>query len=198
MDYPGRLIVRYLVISDIHGNREALDAVLGAIARAGLRPRARPRRSRRLRRRPQRRRRIACESLDPLTIIRGNHDMVASGLENGDSFNLVARSAVQWTYEMLTPDNLEYLLKLPAGPIAVDDQVEICPRVAFDEDAYIFDELDALRAFEVSNAARVPVRVTRTSPSPTSAAGPPWRCRRGPETPTRCACRSYRRRALTW
>jgi diadenosine tetraphosphatase ApaH/serine/threonine PP2A family protein phosphatase len=89
-------------------------------------------------------------SLEPLTIIRGNHDKVASGLENGDSFNLVARSAVQWTYEMLTPENLDYLLKLPAGPIAVDDKVEICHGSPFDEDAYIFDELDALRAFEVS------------------------------------------------
>ena len=89
-------------------------------------------------------------SLSPLSIIRGNHDEVASGLENGDSFNLVARSAVQWTYEMLTPENLDYLLKLPAGPIAVDDKVEICHGSPFDEDAYIFDELDALRAFEVS------------------------------------------------
>jgi diadenosine tetraphosphatase ApaH/serine/threonine PP2A family protein phosphatase len=141
--------VRYLVISDIHGNLEALDAVLGAMRAQGFDhalvlgdlvgygadPNAVVDRVR---------------SLDPLTIIRGNHDKVASGLENGDSFNLVARSAVQWTYETLTPDNLEYLLKLPAGPIAVDDQVEICHGSPFDEDAYIFDELDALRAFEVS------------------------------------------------
>ena len=141
--------MRYLVISDIHGNLEALDAVLGAMRAQGFDhalvlgdlvgygadPNAVVDRVR---------------SLDPLTIIRGNHDKVASGLENGDSFNLVARSAVQWTYEMLTPENLDYLLKLPAGPIAVDDKVEICHGSPFDEDAYIFDELDALRAFEVS------------------------------------------------
>ena len=141
--------MRYLVISDIHGNLEALDAVLGAMRAQGFDhalvlgdlvgygadPNAVVDRVR---------------SLEPLSIIRGNHDKVASGLENGDSFNLVARSAVQWTYEMLTPENLDYLLKLPAGPIAVDDKVEICHGSPFDEDAYIFDELDALRAFEAS------------------------------------------------
>ena len=32
----------------------------------------------------------------------------------------------------------------------MDDKVEICHGSPFDEDAYIFDELDALRAFEAS------------------------------------------------
>jgi diadenosine tetraphosphatase ApaH/serine/threonine PP2A family protein phosphatase len=142
--------VRYLVISDIHANLEALDAVLGAMRAQqfdhalvlgdlvgyGADPNAVIDRVR---------------SLSPMTIIRGNHDKVASGLEAGDSFNLVARSAVQWTYETLTPGNLDYLVNLPAGPIAVDDQVEICHGSPFDEDAYIFDELDALRAFEASS-----------------------------------------------
>ena len=142
--------MRYLVISDIHGNLEALDAVLGAMRAQGYDhalvlgdlvgygadPNAVIERVR---------------SLNPMTIIRGNHDKVASGLEDGDSFNLVARSAVQWTYETLSPENLSYLQHLPMGPIAVDDRVEICHGSPFDEDAYIFDELDALRAFEASS-----------------------------------------------
>jgi diadenosine tetraphosphatase ApaH/serine/threonine PP2A family protein phosphatase len=39
---------------------------------------------------------------------------------------------------------------LPEGPIVVDDTVEICHGSPFDEDAYIFDELDAVRALKVA------------------------------------------------
>src|SRR5262249_37647484 len=39
---------------------------------------------------------------------------------------------------------------LPEGPIAVDDLVEICHGSPFDEDAYIFDDLDAVRALKTS------------------------------------------------
>ena len=49
-------------------------------------------------------------------MIRGNHDKVAAGLDDGESFNAVARSAVLWTYEALTPANRDYLAELPAGP----------------------------------------------------------------------------------
>ena len=141
--------MRYLIISDIHGNLEALDAVVGAMTPLGYdqvlvlgdlvgygadpngvidRVRA----------------------LEPYKIIRGNHDKVAAGLEDGESFNIVARSAVQWTHDTLTPENREYLLNLPPGPIEVDDRIEICHGSPFDEDAYVFDELDGLRAFESS------------------------------------------------
>ncbi|HEX6210091.1 MAG TPA: metallophosphoesterase family protein, partial [Methylomirabilota bacterium] len=87
-------------------------------------------------------------------IIRGNHDKVASGLEDGESFNAVARSAVEWTLDTLTPEHRAFLKSLPAGPVVVDDLLEICHGSTWDEDAYIFDELDALRAFE---SARRPV-----------------------------------------
>ena len=40
---------------------------------------------------------------------------------------------------------------MPAGPQAVDDLLEICHGTPFDEDAYLFDDLDALRAFEASS-----------------------------------------------
>ena len=93
-------------------------------------------------------------ALAPHTVIRGNHDKVAAGLDDGESFNAVARSAVLWTYEALTPENREYLAKLPAGPQSIDELIEICHGTPFDEDAYLFDDLDALRAFE---SARRPV-----------------------------------------
>jgi putative phosphoesterase len=141
--------VRYLIISDIHGNLEALDAVVGAmkplgydkilvlgdLVGYGADPNAVIDRVR---------------DLEPYKIIRGNHDKVAAGLEDGESFNIVARSAVQWTHDTLTPANRDYLLNLPAGPIEVDERIEICHGSPFDEDAYIFDELDAVRALKVS------------------------------------------------
>jgi predicted phosphodiesterase len=141
--------VRYLIISDVHGNLEALDAVIGAMTPLGYErvlvlgdlvgygadPNGVIDRVR---------------SLEPYKIIRGNHDKVAAGLEDGESFNIVARSAVQWTHDTLTPENREYLLNLSAGPVLVDDRIEICHGSPFDEDAYVFDELDGLRAFETA------------------------------------------------
>ena len=141
--------MRYLIISDIHGNLEALDAVIGAmkplgydkvlvlgdLVGYGADPNAVIDRVR---------------ELEPFKIIRGNHDKVAAGLEDGESFNIVARSAVQWTHDTLTPGNRDYLLSLPPGPLEVDERIEICHGSPFDEDAYVFDELDGLRAFESS------------------------------------------------
>jgi predicted phosphodiesterase len=170
--------VRYLVISDIHGNLEALDAVIGAMTSLGYDallvlgdlvgygadPNAVIDRVR---------------ALQPRAIVRGNHDKVATGIEDGESFNLVARSAVQWTNDALTPANREYLINLPTGPVVVDDDIEICHGSPFDEDMYIFDELDALRALEVSTRpvclfghTHVAVAFRRTSDQLDVPAGP--------------------------
>ncbi len=70
----------------------------------------------------------------------------------------MARSAVLWTYEALTPANREYLAELPAGPQAVDDLIEICHGTPFDEDAYLFDDLDALARVRGGEPSGVPVR----------------------------------------
>ncbi len=141
--------MRYLVLSDIHANLEALDAciadatargydralVLGDLVGYGADPNAVIDRIQRL---------------DPLATVRGNHDKVACGLEQAEGFNSVAKSAAHWTFDLLTPAHREWLAALPAGPITVDDLVQICHGSPFDEDAYIFDELDALRALKVS------------------------------------------------
>ena len=57
-----------------------------------------------------------------------------------------------------TPENRAWLAALPKGPLAVDDLVEICHGSPFDEDAYIFDETDALRALKATVAAALPLR----------------------------------------
>ena len=58
--------------------------------------------------------------------------------------------AIAWTAAVLTPANREWLAALPAGPRTIDDVVEICHGSPFDEDVYIFDDLDARRAIRVS------------------------------------------------
>ena len=90
------------------------------------------------------------QALEPLAIVRGNHDKVACGLEPADGFNAVAKSAARWTLDALTPEHRAWLAALPRGPHIVDDLVEICHGSPFDEDAYIFDELDAVRALKTS------------------------------------------------
>ena len=142
--------MRYLVLTDIHANLEALDAcladarprgydeslVLGDLVGYGGDPNAVVER---------------VQALNAKAIVRGNHDKVACGLEQAEGFNAVARSAAKWTLEVLTPAYRDWLCALPEGPIDVDDVVEICHGSPFDEDAYIFDELDAVRALKVSN-----------------------------------------------
>ena len=141
--------MRYLVITDIHGNLEALDAcladarahtydstlVLGDLVGYGPDPNTVVER---------------VQALAPVAIVRGNHDKVACGLEQAEGFNSVAKSAAKWTLETLQPAHREWLAALPEGPTAVDDLVQICHGSPFDEDAYIFDELDAVRAVKVA------------------------------------------------
>lgn len=90
------------------------------------------------------------QGLKPAAIVRGNHDKVACGLELAEGFNSVAKSAAHWTFDTLTPQHRAWLSALPAGPVAVDGLIEICHGAPFDEDAYIFDELDAMRALKAS------------------------------------------------
>ena len=139
--------MRYLVLTDIHANLEALEVclsdaarrgydralVLGDLVGYGADPNAVV---------------DAIQGLKPTAIVRGNHDKVACGLEEADAFNAVARAAAHWTYDVLTPGHREWLAALPEGPVAVDDLIEICHGSPFDEDAYIFDETDALRAIK--------------------------------------------------
>lgn len=141
--------MRYLVISDLHANLEAYDTVmeaattlgwdrvvvLGDLVGYGGDPNAVVERIR---------------ALAPYALIRGNHDKVGSGIETADGFNAVARSAIRWTYDTLTPDNRSWLADLPAGPVDVDGAFEICHGTPFDEDAYVFDDLDALRALHAA------------------------------------------------
>jgi diadenosine tetraphosphatase ApaH/serine/threonine PP2A family protein phosphatase len=52
--------------------------------------------------------------------------------------------------DVLRPAHRDWLCALPEGPTEVDEVVEICHGSPFDEDAYIFDEVDAVRALKVA------------------------------------------------
>jgi diadenosine tetraphosphatase ApaH/serine/threonine PP2A family protein phosphatase len=82
--------------------------------------------------------------------IRGNHDRAACGLDDAQSFNQVARTSAAVTARILTARNREYLRSLPAGPMAVSGLIEICHGTPFDEDAYVFDEMDAVYALRAA------------------------------------------------
>ena len=139
--------MRFLILSDIHSNIDALDAVLvrarrdsydrllvlGDLVGYGGTPNEVIER---------------IFDLKPDVMIRGNHDRVASGVESADRFNRIATEAVRWTQGALSPENRERLAALPAGPTNVDDEIEVCHGTPFDEDTYVFDEEDATRAIE--------------------------------------------------
>jgi diadenosine tetraphosphatase ApaH/serine/threonine PP2A family protein phosphatase len=144
--------VKYLVISDIHANLEALEAtllaaagsydrvlVLGDLVGYGADPNAVVDRVR---------------ALPTAEIIRGNHDKVGAGLKDVQGFNSLARQAIEWTAAALTVENRAWLAGLPQGPVIIDDLTEICHGTPFDEDVYVFDDMDALRSL---HAARRPL-----------------------------------------
>ena len=138
--------VRYLILSDIHANLDALEAVLahasgawdqvlvlGDLVGYGAEPNQVMDRVR---------------ELKPAAVIRGNHDKAACGIDDGSQFNHVARLAAAWTGEQLTDENRDYLRKLPIGPVQIDPTLEICHGAPFDEDHYIFDGADARLALQ--------------------------------------------------
>ncbi|HYT66446.1 MAG TPA: metallophosphoesterase family protein [Vicinamibacterales bacterium] len=136
--------MRYLILSDIHANIDAFEAVLedaagkwdrvlvlGDLVGYGAEPNAVMDR---------------VKELAPDAVIRGNHDKAACGIDDGSQFNHVARVAAIWTGTQLTADNLEYIRALPMGPVQIDALTEICHGAPFDEDHYIFDGSDAVLA----------------------------------------------------
>lgn len=136
--------MRYLILSDIHGNREALQAVLeraegaydeivccGDFAGYGADPNAV----------------LDWARANVKLAVRGNHDKAVAGFE-GDLgwFNPVARTAALWTQKTLTPENAAYLRDLPKGPLHAG-RFQLVHGSPLDEDEYMVDTEDARQAF---------------------------------------------------
>ena len=130
--------MRHLILSDIHSNFEALQAVAadadgrydrllccGDIVGYGADPDAVTAWMR--------------EHVD--VIIRGNHDKVCAGLEDPEWFSPVAQVSAAWTMQHMTPDNLEWLRGLPQGPVEEAGLV-LVHGSPLDEDEYLISELD--------------------------------------------------------
>jgi predicted phosphodiesterase len=135
--------MRALILSDIHGNLEALEAVLAAaeapdnidqlwnlgdMVGYGASPNE------------------VLGRLRPLATlsVRGNHDRVCCGLTSALGFNPVARTAAMWTQSELTPDNLAWLRAVPQGPLHPEYPGVTCVHGSpLDEDHYIANMRDA-------------------------------------------------------
>jgi len=138
--------MRYLILSDLHSNIEAVSVVLDD-ARAQGYDRAvllgdlvgyggSPNEVIELLR-----------GLDSPIGVRGNHDKVVTGVTEGGSFHEVARSAALWTREVLTRGNMAFLEALPRGPVDAGD-FTISHGSPIDEETYILMPEDAFEAFE--------------------------------------------------
>jgi predicted phosphodiesterase len=135
--------VRYLVISDIHANWEALEGVLSAA-------------------RGQYDQVLCCGDLigygaDPnavvewvrenaAAVVRGNHDKAGVDLAELEWFNPAAQAATIWTHKNLTPSNMSYVRDLPAGPLQVEN-FHLVHGSPLNEDEYIVEVEEAVEAF---------------------------------------------------
>lgn len=143
--------MRSLIVSDLHSNAEALRAVIGRVRRKKFS-------------------RVIClgdfvgygaepnQVLDTMRnwkaaklYIRGNHDRVIAGNEQGEQFNNAAKTAALWTRERLSAPNRRFLQKLPLGPI-VEDGLLVCHGAPHDEDEYVFHDGHARQIFDGTEA----------------------------------------------
>lgn len=140
--------MRYLILSDLHANLEALEAVLadaaghydeilclGDVVGYGADPNA-----------------VAewTRTHAKLTV-RGNHDRACTAQVMLSWFNPIAQAAVVWTENMLTPDNYAWLKDLPQGPLTVGD-FQLVHGAPGDEDQYVLNKDDAWFAQECCTA----------------------------------------------
>ena len=143
--------MRALVLSDLHSNAAALRAVMQHVRRKRFSE-------------------VIClgdfvgygaqpnQVLDTMRnlhakklYIRGNHDRVAAGVEEGYGFNQAAKSAALWTREHLSAPNRRFLNELLLGPVR-HDGVILCHGSPNDEDEYVFHEGHAAAIFAMHDA----------------------------------------------
>lgn len=137
--------MRYGIISDIHGNLEALKVVLNRLREVD---------------------KIIClgdivgygplpnecieeiRKISGLKVVAGNHDLASIGWKDINWFNEYAQRAVLWTMATLTKENKEYLSSLPEI-IEEKDFIMVHGSLNDYTDEYIFEVKDARKSFEL-------------------------------------------------
>jgi diadenosine tetraphosphatase ApaH/serine/threonine PP2A family protein phosphatase len=139
--------VKYVVISDIHGNLEALQAArkgidriapdkilcLGDIVGYGASPNECV---------------AAAREICALTVA-GNHDFGAVGRTDIAYFNMYAREAIMWTAKQLSEEAFDYLAARPLSEV-VNGEIRIVHATPRDPERwnYIFSQEQALEELE--------------------------------------------------
>jgi len=134
----------FLIVSDIHANLEALQAVLddaggrynlilclGDLVGYGADPNAI----------------VDWTRENVAVVIRGNHDRASaaqdpSGFDTIETFNPSAQTSAYWTRNALRPENRSYLEALPRGPLFYEG-VDLVHGSPADEDEYVITASDA-------------------------------------------------------
>jgi diadenosine tetraphosphatase ApaH/serine/threonine PP2A family protein phosphatase len=134
--------VPYLILSDIHANFEALQAVLadaegwyeriyclGDLVGYGADPNK------------------ICEWAKgtKCPVVRGNHDRACAGLDDLEDYNPAARASAIWTRRALTAPNRLFLERLPKGPVHIEDGAlpfDLAHGSPADEDEYLIQTAD--------------------------------------------------------
>lgn len=135
--------MRYLILSDIHANIEALEAVLananghydrivccGDLVGYGPDPNAV----------------VEWVRNNVDAVIRGNHDKGCCGLDDLEWFNPLARAVCQWTAGQLTNEHRDFLRGLRAGPLDLAG-FQLVHGSPLDEDEYVISINDAKNIF---------------------------------------------------
>lgn len=146
--------MKFAIFSDVHGNLEALDAVLshaekqgvdfylclGDMIGYGADPNECVDRVR---------------ALEPLVCLKGNHDAAAIDARQRAFFHEVALAGIHFSALRLTPDNAEYLRALPYEYRAHSRFMAVHAS-PFRPEAweYVLDHVGAQRAFEAMSPAR--------------------------------------------
>jgi len=143
--------MRALILSDVHGNLEALTAVLAAadpydvlwnlgdLVGYGASPNEV----------------VELVRAKAQVNVRGNHDRVCCGLSSTVGFNPVARAAAMWTKDELTEENLAWLRGMAQGPVTPVGQsaVSCVHGSPLNEDQYILNMRDAWAPLQQMTAA---------------------------------------------
>ena len=139
--------MRYAILSDIHSNLEALNAVLqeidsqkideiistGDVVGYNANPNE------------------CIEILRERSVrsLMGNHDIRACGMEEANDFNPIARDAILWTKDTLSEENIDFLRTQPRT-LFLDERRAIAMHGSFESyDSYILSPLNAMENFKV-------------------------------------------------